>query len=581
MRTITPRQARAAAAAFCVAGASFLASVPAFRLGFSAEDSGHIANVASDASYVTKGLSGAWYQGETGWGAFYRPVVVALLAVEQRLWGAGPFGYHFVSILLHCANAVLVFALMWTLRRKEPDRLQFALFSGLLFAVWARHSESVAFISDQTDLLATAGALTALISFLLWIRSRRVGWVVLTIAAAVIAMLSKENMIVLPVMIVVIHWYEMRRFPVSTAFAALLLISAYATMRIILLGHFDKPYVWIAGDHAVELPAGQFSVVALFQNGVKGFLSLALPPVVFAIPPFSLIPRCFYRTYDLLGFALLGSAFVGLLLLFATGWKKSPEKSAPMLLAGLLLFSALPALPLRYPLFDITEERQLYFSSVFFIPLFVAALTSACTNARLRTIILTALVVLQVIALQWSLRQWTVASRISQNLESAAASMLRELDSERQKVVFLDIPGMYRSVILIGSPRMVLLRSGRWPLRHIAPEDVVTGLRWSLDEYPSDRRIVWSDAQGALRGRTSDGKPIILGPTWKDSTGVSIPLLYEARTTFVTFKTFDTFCNYLHREVEAAVRPDSVLPTALLTYANGSFVVLKRIPPSP
>jgi len=48
-------------------------------------------------------LRGYWSHISSGIGN-YRPLTVSTFAVEYRLWGEHPAGYHLVNILLHAAN---------------------------------------------------------------------------------------------------------------------------------------------------------------------------------------------------------------------------------------------------------------------------------------------------------------------------------------------------------------------------------------------------------------------------------------------------------------------------------------------
>jgi hypothetical protein len=90
-----------------------------------------------------------------------RPLMVLVHALERRVFGFTPFGYHLVSLLLYglsCALAARV-ALVLTRRR------YLALFAGVFFAVSPLHAEPVAAINYREDLFAAVGTLGAL---LLW-----------------------------------------------------------------------------------------------------------------------------------------------------------------------------------------------------------------------------------------------------------------------------------------------------------------------------------------------------------------------------------------------------------------------------
>ena len=104
----------------------------------------------------------------------FRPVVNISYALDRRLWGYQPFGYHLTSVLLHAANAVLLFLfLLRALRDSDAasgaaggraSRESWAAFAGAaLFAVHPIQSESAGYISSRSELLCGLFLLSALL----------------------------------------------------------------------------------------------------------------------------------------------------------------------------------------------------------------------------------------------------------------------------------------------------------------------------------------------------------------------------------------------------------------------------------
>ncbi len=559
-------------ASIAVALLAFVAASPTLRFGFVAEDSDHVAHVAADAGFVPRSFVSDWFHGLQGNGGFYRPAAVVLFAADHALWSDAPVGYHLTNTLLHVLNSVLTFFVALTVLRRWDHAFEAAFFSALLFAVWARHSEALAFVAARTDLLGMTGALVALLTFSRWLHARRWPWFVISIACTVMALLSKENQIVLPILLVLLHWLEARSFPWKTALLGTALVTGYLGLRIVLLGAIDKPYLWAVGTRAVELAPGQFGPTAALQNAVKGILSMILPPVLFRFPPFSGIRRCFYATSDVGSILILGIVLTAFLAVVWKGWRFTALRSEYVFLVAAVVLAALPAIPLRFPLLDIFEERQLYFPSVFFIILCVLAVQAVIRSERWTRLILASLVIAQLVAYQWSLNEWETASRISRSLESAVAASLRAADSTRQSIVFLDLPGMYRGVPLIATPRMLFLRSGGWPFHNLRPEDISEGIRWRQESATGDRHVEWVLTDGALRGTISDGSPAFVGAVFQDSTGTYLPMLAATNPADLIFQPRDTFCNFFHQGVDVTIGSNGRRTPLLLTYANGRFV---------
>lgn len=89
---------------------------------------------------------------------YWRPTFTAWSILNFQLFGANPFGWHLLNVLLHTGVCVLIFLLLrrWNL----SPYLSFAV--ALVFAVHPVHTESVAWISGSPDLLFALAFLASL-----------------------------------------------------------------------------------------------------------------------------------------------------------------------------------------------------------------------------------------------------------------------------------------------------------------------------------------------------------------------------------------------------------------------------------
>jgi hypothetical protein len=88
-----------------------------------------------------------------------RPLMVLIHALERRVFGLSPWGYHLVSLVLYGSCCALGTALAWALTRKRS----ITLVAGLFFALSPFHAEPVASVNYREDLLAALGTLGALL----------------------------------------------------------------------------------------------------------------------------------------------------------------------------------------------------------------------------------------------------------------------------------------------------------------------------------------------------------------------------------------------------------------------------------
>jgi protein O-mannosyl-transferase len=135
-------------------------------------------------------------------GYTYQPLRLLSYAIDYRLWGDKPFGYHVVNLLLHCAATVLLFLalrlILCELRKDGDGNDQIALFAAALFAIHPVNVESVAWVASRKyGLLATFG-FGAFYCFLRAVRSSQIPWLVGAAIGVILAALSSPFAIVLP-----------------------------------------------------------------------------------------------------------------------------------------------------------------------------------------------------------------------------------------------------------------------------------------------------------------------------------------------------------------------------------------------
>jgi tetratricopeptide (TPR) repeat protein len=166
--------------------------------GFTYDDTPIIVNnptIRSLADVPRLFLTGYWEHRQAGL-SNYRPLFTFTLTVDYALWGLRPVGYHLTNLLLHAANTAWV----WWLLRCYRAAPWLALLAALVFAVHPVHTEAVANVVGRAELL---GMCFGGLMWWGWVQARRNAeragwWRALAAAGYLAAMLSKENMVVLP-----------------------------------------------------------------------------------------------------------------------------------------------------------------------------------------------------------------------------------------------------------------------------------------------------------------------------------------------------------------------------------------------
>ena len=153
----------------------------------------------------------------------YMPLTWLSFAVNYALGQMNPWGYHLASLLLHAANAVLVYFVARRLlatalaQRVSPTLLSAgAALAALVFAVHPQRVESVAWISDRATLLCASFYLLAVLAYLRAIAAPTgragTGWRAASLVAFTAALLSKGMAMSLPITLLILDVYPLRRW---------------------------------------------------------------------------------------------------------------------------------------------------------------------------------------------------------------------------------------------------------------------------------------------------------------------------------------------------------------------------------
>ncbi len=175
---------------------TFIAYLPALHGDFIWDDDRHVwANL--DLRDVP-GLQRIWTQPSSI--PQWYPLTHTTFWVEYQLWGNQTLGYHIDNLLLHIANALLVWRLLKVLN------LPAAPLAALIFALHPIQAESVAWISERMNCLSTFFALLSVLTF--FTREQLRPFPLKTFLLFLCAMLSKTVAGTVPPVILVIHWWK-------------------------------------------------------------------------------------------------------------------------------------------------------------------------------------------------------------------------------------------------------------------------------------------------------------------------------------------------------------------------------------
>src|ERR1700746_131474 len=200
--TLSPRS-RMLIFALLLAATTIFVYRPAWQGGFLWDDDAYVIN--NELLTAPDGWQRIWFSLDSP--SQYFPFTYSTFRIEHALWGLNTTGYHWVNLLLHVGNALLVWAVL--ARLKVPG-------SWLASAIFALHPvqvESVAWITERKNVLM---GLFFLLSIRAWVEfvdkqtKERWFFYVLALLLYALALFSKTTACTLPAALFLILWLQGR-----------------------------------------------------------------------------------------------------------------------------------------------------------------------------------------------------------------------------------------------------------------------------------------------------------------------------------------------------------------------------------
>ena len=166
---------------------------------------------------------------------FDRPLQMILHAAGYSLWGLRVEGYHFTSILLHILAAIAFYFFINALF----DNAGIAFFASLLFVAHPVNTEAVCYISGVSDPLSLLFMLLCLIFYIRSSYSKNIIPYVLALLSFVIALLSKENAVILPVLVLVYQFTFRKSLEIKKVIPFFVILITYLSLRLTVLSPFS------------------------------------------------------------------------------------------------------------------------------------------------------------------------------------------------------------------------------------------------------------------------------------------------------------------------------------------------------
>ncbi len=301
---------------------------------------------------------------------YYRPVSMLSFMLDYFIWGTKPFGFHLTNLAFHLMNAFLGYLLIWQLSRKKV----IAFWSAVVFAVHPIHIEAVVPVYNRMGLLTVFFSLLALLCFVGGREKGRGALLVGSLFLYGVALLSKENAIVLPLLFVA---YDILFYaPRESKKKALWKVVAFYVFLILMVGL----YFWIRAHNITRplpsLRAAYPSLNYFSISHIATVISIFYLSIYKLLIPYPLIPVYWINIASFLDWKVI----VAIIMLIGSLWGIYAFRRKRPLVSYFLVFFFVTLLPYLniIPIAEVYtfRERFLYWPSLAFCFLMVYAIYS-------------------------------------------------------------------------------------------------------------------------------------------------------------------------------------------------------------
>lgn len=213
----------------------------------------------------------------------WQPLAVTSTLLNVRLFGIEPAGHHAVNLLVHAANAVLLYLL---LGRMTGSLWRPALVAAL-FTLHPLNVETVAWVTERSNLLCLFFGLLTLLAYRRHAAAPSHARLALVVGLYALALLSKPMLVTLPLLLLLLDFWPLGRMGSPPRILPALARLLPEKIPFLVLAAADSIVTFSAqaADAAVQ-PLRTFPLGARLANAVTalaGYLGKAMHPVDLAV----------------------------------------------------------------------------------------------------------------------------------------------------------------------------------------------------------------------------------------------------------------------------------------------------------
>ncbi len=137
----------------------------------------------------------------------WHPLTWLSLMLDCQLFGPDAGWFHLTNLLLHTANTVLLFILLFRMTKA----LWPSAFVAAAFAIHPLHIQSVAWVAERKDVLSTLFWLLTMLLYVRYTERSSTGRYVLVLFVFALGLMAKPMLVTLPVILLLLDYWPLKR----------------------------------------------------------------------------------------------------------------------------------------------------------------------------------------------------------------------------------------------------------------------------------------------------------------------------------------------------------------------------------
>jgi tetratricopeptide (TPR) repeat protein len=142
----------------------------------------------------------------------WHPLTLLSYLLDAELFGIDSGPFHATNLLLHIANTLLLYVLLF----RWSGAAGLSGFVAALFAIHPLHVESVAWVSERKDVLSTFFGLWALLAYGAYALRHSAGWYLTALAMFALSLTAKQMLVTLPFLLLLLDVWPLKRTPLTS-----------------------------------------------------------------------------------------------------------------------------------------------------------------------------------------------------------------------------------------------------------------------------------------------------------------------------------------------------------------------------